>query len=191
MLLATASQIIFVISYIFTAKFGPLLALLSGTISFGFATFTFWQFDLNPYEALLVVLLFLTLGLKLLSGMVQESRNGITNQPKWDLVARMFVATFVVFLITESAPIIGAHTAGLISPFPILAAILAIFAHIQHGKEQAVISLYGLAIGLFTPTMFFFILSSLLTEIGYLSFLYAILAAVIIQIISGKFLTRN
>jgi hypothetical protein len=191
MLLATASQMIFVIAYSFTAKSGPLLALISATISFGFATLIFSQFDLNPFEALLIVLLFLTIGLKLLSGKVQEVRNGNIYRPKWDLVARMLVATVVVFLITESAPIVGAHTAGLISPFPILAAILAIFAHIQQGKEQALISLYGLAIGLFTPTMFFFILSSLLTEIGYLSFLYATLAAVIIQIISGKFLTRN
>jgi hypothetical protein len=191
MLLATASQMIFVIAYSFTATSGPLLALISATISFGFATLIFSQFDLNPFEALLIVLLFLTIGLKLLSGKVQEVRNGNIYRPKWDLVARMLVATVVVFLITESAPIVGAHTAGLISPFPILAAILAIFAHIQQGKEQALISLYGLAIGLFTPTMFFFILSSLLTEIGYLSFLYATLAAVIIQIISGKFLTRN
>lgn len=42
---------------------------------------------------------------------------------------RMLVASGVVIVITTMAPVLGPYLAGLISPFPVFAAVLAVFTH--------------------------------------------------------------
>jgi hypothetical protein len=64
----------------------------------------------------------------------------------------MLAATAVVVLITASASVLGSHLAGLLSPFPVFGAVLAIFTHRTHGLSGAVQVLDGLLLGLLAPT---------------------------------------
>ena len=54
---------------------------------------------------------------------------------RWELPARMFFATALVFLITGLAQSLGPQLTGLISPFPVYAATLAAFTHRFQGRE--------------------------------------------------------
>jgi hypothetical protein len=83
--------------------------------------------------------------------------------PRWDLPARMATATGMVVLVTFTAHLLGPNLSGLLSPIPILALPLCVFAHVQQGEAgaQAVAcgnlrAAYGVTIfyamlGLFVP----------------------------------------
>ncbi|HEY2353303.1 MAG TPA: hypothetical protein VGH79_00190 [Gaiellaceae bacterium] len=62
----------------------------------------------------------------------------------------MLAATSVVILITTLAPLLGAHLAGLLSPLPVFAAVLAVFSQHTHGRAAAVaVALPALGLGAF------------------------------------------
>jgi drug/metabolite transporter (DMT)-like permease len=101
---------------------------------------------------------------------------------RWDLPLRILVATGLVLLLTGIAPTIGAHLTGLLSPFPVYAGVLAIFAHRESGGDAANNVLRGLLLGLFSFGAFFFILAIGLSRIGIgLTFLLATATALVIQ----------
>jgi hypothetical protein len=52
-----------------------------------------------------------------------------TRPPRWDIPVRMLAATAIVVLITALARMPGSHLAGLLSPFPVFGAVLAIFTY--------------------------------------------------------------
>jgi uncharacterized membrane protein (GlpM family) len=60
----------------------------------------------------------------------------------------MLAATAVVVLITTLAPTLGPHLAGLLSPFPVFGAVLALFTHHRYGAAGAMQVLDGLLLGL-------------------------------------------
>lgn len=97
------------------------------------------------------------------------------------LPVRMVVATGVVLLITGVAPAIGPHWAGLLSPFPAFAVILALFTHRAYGSHGAVAVLDGLVIGLAAPAVFFLVLAGALPGLGLLAFAAAAAAALLTQ----------
>jgi uncharacterized membrane protein (GlpM family) len=86
--------------------------------------------------------------------------------PRWDIPARMAVATSLVVLLTAVAPTLGPRLTGLLTPFPLYAAILAVFAHHREGPRAAVGVLRGLLLGLFAFATFFLALAVLLERVG-------------------------
>ena len=90
--------------------------------------------------------------------------------PRWDIPARMAVATTVVVTLTAIAPRLGAQLTGLLSPFPVYAAVLTVFAHNLRGSDSAVATLRGLVIGLFAFVAFFVVLAATLPRIGGAAF---------------------
>src|SRR5437016_5011854 len=48
---------------------------------------------------------------------------------RWEIPARMAVATGLVVSLTELAPLLGATISGLAATYPVFAAVLAAFAH--------------------------------------------------------------
>lgn len=188
MLAGTASQIFFVLAYRVASTKGWSIALTSGTTAFAISTLFLAKMNLSVVGAFAIVMVTFAEALQILNRNRTSSTQSPTAIPSWDLPARLVVATIVVFAITQSAPAIGSHFAGLLSPFPILAAIMAVFAHINQGADAANTSLRGLVLGLMTPTAFFFVLANTITTHGNTSFIYATIAGVIAQVISGKVL---
>jgi hypothetical protein len=195
MLAGTASQVVFALCYgVISKSKNPVISLLIGTLGFCAFTALLAPLNLNVYSALIIVIVSIFIGIKIFNALDREVEEVVTETqpiPSWDLPARMISAGLVVFAITASAPIIGAHLAGLLSPFPIFGAILAFFAHLNQSSRAANHALKGLVYGLITPTLFFFTLAITLENIGYPAFLIATLIALSFQLISGKLLLKQ
>lgn len=84
-------------------------------------------------------------------------KQGILNQTlKYDIYLRMIIITAFVILITFLAKILGPTWSGILTPFPIITAILATFTHYTQGAYGTSIILRGILTGI----------------IGFASFLY-------------------
>ena len=102
--------------------------------------------------------------------------------PRWDLPARMVVATSLVVAITGVAPILGPQLTGLVTTYPIYASVLAAFAHAQRGGMAAIHVVRGLCYGLLAFASFFFVIGALIDRVGIgLAFAGAIAAALAVQ----------
>jgi hypothetical protein len=102
--------------------------------------------------------------------------------PRWDLPARMIVATALVLGLTALAPVVGPRLSGLLATYPVFAAVLVAFSQHGRGVPAAVQVLRGLLIGLFAFTGFFAVLASGLERLGIAAaFTIATLVAFVVQ----------
>ena len=82
--------------------------------------------------------------------------------PKFDIPIRMIVAGLFVIGLVQISNFLGPRWSGLLTPFPILTPILAVFTHIQQGAESSAAALRGLILGSFGFIVFFFLIGFLL-----------------------------
>lgn len=82
----------------------------------------------------------------------------------FDILIRMAVATLFVLLITGLAHVLGPNWSGILTPFPIMTSVLAIFSHSLQGSNAAITTLRGLVIGFLGFTTFLFLQAYLLHE---------------------------
>jgi hypothetical protein len=95
----------------------------------------------------------------------------------------MAVATAFVLLLTGAAPILGPRLTGLLAPFPLYAAVLAVFAHHLQGAALAARVLRGLLLGLFAFAGFFLMLAALIERVGIIpAFSIAVAVALALQV---------
>ena len=101
----------------------------------------------------------------------------------FDILIRMVVATVFTLVITGLADLLGPTWSGVLTPFPILTTILAIFSHSLQGSDAAVATLRGLVIGLLGFTTFLFLQAFLLNEFSVaLSFGIAFVVNAVINV---------
>ena len=175
------SQAAFCLAYAWTAQRSTWIAsMLAATAAFSAATITLNPLRIPGLAFLAVVAVVLVLALFLM-----PRRSGTTAEhldfPRWDIPARMVVATAFVVALTSAAPLLGPRLAGLLAPFPLYGAVLATFAHRLQGREPAVNVLRGLLLGLFAFASFFLVLAVLLPEGIAPAFALAIVAAAGVQ----------
>ena len=186
------SEAAFCIAYGWLAwRGGWVWAVLGGSLAFIGATAALQGVSLAPVPLCMIGLIALVATLYLLptkrrGGRGERASTAATpttaSIPRWDLPARMLVATGFVVLLTGIAPALGPHLTGLIAPFPVFATILAAFAQRQSGPAAAVGVLHGLLLGLFSFAAFFLTLALLLVPLGVaLAFVGAIVSALIVQ----------
>ena len=180
-----ASQAAFCLAYAWTAqRRGWVPSLVMGTAAFFVITAPL-TFIVWPAPFLFVAMLaVLVVSLRLLPdrGTVAAVQ---VEYPRWDIPARMFVATAFVVALTAAATLLGPHLTGLLAPFPIYAMVLAVFAHRIVGVAPAIGVLRGLLLGLFSFAAFFLTLAELLPGQGIaIAFAAAILGALAVQGIS-------
>lgn len=84
--------------------------------------------------------------------------------PTFDIPFRMLVATLFVLAITTLAKALGPTWSGILTPFPIITSILAIFTHYLQGSHAAITILRGIMLGLVGFTTFLFLQAFLLRE---------------------------
>lgn len=181
-LAGTISQAAFCLAYGYTGRrYTWPLALLAGCGAFAIATLALQHLTLHLVTVFFVVVAVLLITLWLLpQGSKDASRAAAP--PRWDLPARMVVATAFVVGLTEIAPALGPNLTGLLAPFPLYAGVLAIFAHRTQGPGAAVSVLRGLQVGLFAFASFFLLLGLLLESAGIaLAFTIAIAVALAVQ----------
>lgn len=182
-----ASQAAFAVAYARTAsgvrQSGAVgLSCLAGAAGFAASTVMLNGVALPLLGMVAVALGALVLGLSFLAtGSLSEPGDVVVRMPAWDLPARVVVATGFVVLVTGIAGAAGPRLAGLITPLPIYAAVLTVFAHRSHGATAAVATLRGLVLGLFAFVAFFAVLAAVLPRVGWAAFLPALAATAAVQ----------
>ncbi len=176
------SQAAFALAYAWLAlRYGWLACVAAGIVAFAVATAVL---DLLPGGAIVtLVLAVLALVVGLMVMPRRASRPAARAElPWWDIPARMVVATAFVLALTAAAPALGSRLSGLLSPFPVYAAVLTVFAHRLQGTGAAIAVMRGLLLGLFSFAAFFATLALLLEPGGIaVAFGIAIALALILQ----------
>lgn len=182
------SQAVFCVAYVaLTARFGWPAAVAGASLAFLAVTAGLQTVSLSLGVTFLSVLAVLVVALRLIRAPSQAAPAASPAYPAWDLPARMVAATSVVLLLTGLAPALGARLTGLLAPFPIYAATLAVFAQRRQGPAAAAGVLRGLLLGLFAYAGFYLALAALLLPAGLApAFAVAVVVAVLVQFLSGR-----
>jgi hypothetical protein len=168
---------------------GAAIGFGAGTIAFVASTVALERLPIPLLPLFALVIACLGVALRLMPRTVEAASAASQRRPRGDIVARMALATAFVLLLTGVAPALGPRLTGLLAPFPVYAAVLAIFAHRIQGPAAAASVLRGLLLGLFAFTAFFLVLAALLERTGVaLSFAAAIATAVALQAVSLRML---
>jgi hypothetical protein len=186
MLLGTISQAIFCLAYSWSASRGVrwLASFGSGCVGFAASTVVLHLLSVPLMAASLATLVALVVVLLLVPHTPDEpdKSESPATLPRWDIPARMVVATVFVVLLTAVAPVLGPYLSGLLSPFPLFGAVLVVFVHRSEGATSAMKLLRGLLFGLFAPAGFFMALSALIEPLGIgLGFAAASATALVVQ----------
>jgi hypothetical protein len=186
-ILGVASQAAFVLAYVWIGRSaGWPVRLLAGTAAFGIATAGFQIMRMPVIAEPFFVFACLVVAIPLLPRTEEVART--VAPPPGDLPVRIVVATLLVVGLTTIAPYLGSYLSGLVSPFPLYAAILAVFAHRASGLAAATAVWRGLLFGLFSFLAFFVVLAAALVSWGVgLSFVLALAVAMTVQ--AASFMT--
>jgi len=158
-------------------------ALLAGTVAYAAVAALVQSLDLGAVPLFLLVIAALALSLRLMPRGAPGA--GPVPAPRWDLPARMVLATTVVLVLTALAPRLGARWSGLLATYPLFAAILTAFGHRLQGAGAAIGVLRGLLFGLFSFAGFCLVLALGLVPLGIAgAFAASIAVAVLAQGIS-------
>ena len=111
--------------------------------------------------------------------------------PRWDLPARMVLATALVLAITSGAGALGPRLSGLLATIPLYASILAGFGFQLVGPAAAIRVWRGLLFGLFGFGAFYLVLAASLESIGLAAFGLALLTAAVIQVLTLRVLAAS
>ena len=190
MMAAAISQAAFCLVYSWTAqragwawaahRAGWTICLGAASGAFAVATLVLRPLRPSAAASFALVVVILVVALFFMPGRTEPASEQ-TALPRWDIPARMLVATAFVLALTTAAPALGARLAGLIAPFPLYATVLTVFAHRLQGREAATGVLRGLLLGLFAFASFFLALALLLEVSVALAFAVAIAVALVVQ----------
>ena len=111
--------------------------------------------------------------------------------PRWDLPARVVIATTILLALAALATRIGARLTGLLAVYPLYSAVLATFTRRLEGRAAAVGLLRGLLVGLFSFAAFYSVLALLLPRVATAgAFASAIAAGLTVQAVTLRPILR-
>jgi uncharacterized membrane protein (GlpM family) len=84
----------------------------------------------------------------------QTSTPVTTRPPKFDLELRVLAGVALTLLVTSIANIGGTRVSGILSLFPVISGVLAVFIHRGGGSDAAIAALRGLARGFWSLAAF-------------------------------------
>ncbi len=164
------------------SRFHWPVAVASSFVAFALATAALQYLTLPLPWLFGIVILSLLAALGLMPTYPTATSSPAAPPPRWDIPARMVIATVFVLLLTDLAPALGPHLTGLVAPFPVYATTLAVFAHRHGGPAPAVGVLKGLLLGMFSFVGFFLVLAALIERVGIApAFAAATFAALLCQ----------
>lgn len=176
-----ASQAVFCLGYAWTARrAGWPAALAVAALAFAVSTAILSGIQLPAVASFVVIIVVVVVALFLMPAPSTRTEARVV-YPRWDIPARMAVATAFVLALTSAAPLLGARLAGLIAPFPLYGSVLAVFAHRALGGDVAVGVMRGLLLGLFAFAAFFLAVATLLPQGIAPAFAVAVALALAVQ----------
>ncbi|WP_264313790.1 hypothetical protein [Pseudomonas putida] len=109
--------------------------------------------------------------------------------PRWVIPMRMMTATLLLLVITASATLLGPVVSGMLAPVPVIAWPLAVFAHVQGGRQELAAIVRGNGIGAVGVVGFYLVLQSTLLQWGAVtSVAVGVLLAVMVTFVLAKLL---
>ena len=182
--LATAA---FAVEYHAVAKRGARLvpSLIAGILAFAVIGSVSQELAIAPLPLYSICVVVLIVAIRLVR---DPGSNADAPLPRWDLPARMLLATALVIAITSSASLLGPRLSGLLATIPLYASILAGFGHQLVGPAAAIRVWRGLLFGLFGFGAFYLMLAVFLETVGLAAFGLAVAAAVFTQLVTLRVL---
>ena len=185
-LAGTLSQVLFAVVYAWLARrHGWGLAFVAGSLAFAAVTAALVGVSVPLAALACAASVALALGLYAMPTVARPATAAVAPPPRWDLPARMLVATLIVGGLVGVAPALGPRVTGMLSPFPVYAAILTVFAHRGQGASAAIGVLRGLLAGLFGFVGFFVVVAGSIERVGVAAaFVVATLVALAAQLVT-------
>jgi uncharacterized membrane protein (GlpM family) len=110
---------------------------------------------------------------------------------KYDIALRMIAITGFVLLITYFAQTLGPVWSGILTPFPIMTAVLAFFTHITQGIEGTKLILRGMLAGIVGFTIFLYMQYFLLETTSLAtSITLGLMVNLVVTFIMGRILSK-
>lgn len=142
--------------------------------------------SLELVPTFVVVALFLLLVLRFIP--LVPSADLAPDPPAWDLPTRMIAAMSFILFLTTVSNVLGPQLSGLLSPFPIFATILSVFAHRHQGAGAVIQFLRGLMLGLLAFACFFLVVGTLVTsQVLPVTYVLATFVALVVNAVSLRF----
>jgi len=184
--LATAA---FAVEFSAVAKRGGriVLSFVAGLIAFALIGASAQELAIAPLPLYAICAVVLLVAIRLVPD------PGVTVSvplPRWDLPARMILATVLVIAITSGATALGPRLSGLLATIPLYASILAGFGFQLIGPAAAIRVWRGLLFGLFGFGAFYLVLAASLESLGVAAFGLALLTAIVMQAVTLRVLRR-
>jgi hypothetical protein len=190
-LIGTTAQVLLAVAYFWAVEWvGWPLALAAGTVGFFIGGLLLQALALPPLALFVIALVALTAGLAVMPPPEHTCR--AASPPRWDMPARIVVATTLVLSVTAAAPALGPRLSGIVASFPVFAVVLGVFAHHGQGKEAARLVVRGLVVGLYGFACFFETINLLLARVPTAeAFGAALLAVTLVQGVSFALMRRR
>lgn len=188
-LVGQASVCMFCLAYSIAAqKRNWLVSVIVAVIAFLIMTAVWNSFSWSLLSAFAILLVVIGLVSWLIPQRATFSK--ATHPPRWDLPARMVIATAFVIMLTTFANVLGPQLSGLLSPFPVFGLVLSAFTHYQQGVDATTKLLRGIVVGSLAFASFFLVAGICLTQLVMVwTYTLATIAAVGVSGISF-YLTR-
>jgi hypothetical protein len=181
--------IIFCMVYILVGqRFNALISTL-----FGYVAYMSWGALIQKFIPLLslptwlcITLIALFIGLKFFPQVTVDELKEY-RKLKFEIPLRMLVITIFVVVITYFAQLLGSTWSGILTPFPIMTAVLAIFTHYTQGIVQVRKVFVGLFTGMFGFTVFLYLQAYLLVSTSiFNAFLCGFVADILLTLLMKK-----
>jgi hypothetical protein len=187
----TASVCVFCLVYsLVSRKAGWPVSAVMAMAAFFAATFLWNTASLGLLPTIIIDVL--VVGLILLAIPRRQALEAAAISPRWDIPARMLVATAFVVGLTTFAASLGAQLSGLLSPFPTFTSVIAVFTHHQQGADTASQLLRGVVVGTFSFLCFFLVVAVLLPVVPMLlTYLAATAASIGVNSLALRFVQRT
>lgn len=159
------------------------LCLALGSLGFVAGALALSWHRLPPWPALALTLLGLWLAPRAFPR--APANTSLPAPTRNELPARMLAGAGMVAAVTFLAQRLGPHVSGILTVYPVMSLVLAVFSHMHAGPAQAIRLLGGVVGGLYAFTAFCFAVGMALPALGIApGFLLALLCALTVQALS-------
>ncbi len=173
-LLGVVSLVGFCVMYLLTARnYSWQLSVLCGWVFFGCSTYLLQKLNSPWWVSAAVAMAAIWIAKYLLAK--PNSPLLPRTVSAWDIPARMAATAVLVGLLTRAASGLGSQLSGLLTPFPVVTSVIAVFAQRDQGYAGAMRTLQGLLASMPAFVIFCLILALLLVPLGpWVAFMSAI-----------------
>lgn len=173
-------------------RLGVLPSFISGILTYLLIGYLLQKFTYSlTVNAWFFVLIFLAIISLYLFPNVKRFNKKTPKPLRFEILLRMIMITAFVFAITYFAELMGPNWSGILTPFPVMTATLAIFLHYTQGIQQVRLALMGMYTGVIGFAIFLITVAYFVPQYGLgTSFLIGLFLNVIATLSAKTLFTK-